>query len=63
MRFYGRLSIINDQLSLEKGDASSEDILLQQKQLATAFTYWTSIGFNYRFGSNRNNVVNPRFDF
>jgi hypothetical protein len=50
-----------DQLYLPKGDATLEEILLRQRQLATSYRYSTVVGFTYTFGSIFNNVVNPRF--
>jgi len=61
LRLYGSVSLVHDQLNLPKGDASSEDILLSRKQLASQYTYYGSIGLTYTFGSIYNNVVNPRF--
>lgn len=61
INFYGNASLIKDQLSLAKQGASSQEILLRLKALATNFNYFTSVGFNYRFGSKFNNFVNPRF--
>jgi hypothetical protein len=58
----GQFSLIHDQLSLSKGEVSSEDILLRQKQIATQYNYYGSVGLSYTFGSIYNNVVNPRFD-
>jgi hypothetical protein len=58
---FGNVSMIHDQLSLTKSGASTEEILLQQRQLATQYQYYTSIGLSYTFGSIYNNVVNPRF--
>jgi len=60
-RLYGQYSVVHDQLSLPKGDATTEQILLQRKQLETQFQYYTSIGLTYTFGSIYNNIVNPRF--
>lgn len=57
---YGRFSMIHDQIYLEKGEASLEDVLLQRKQLATDYEYYGSIGVSYTFGSIFNTVVNPR---
>ena len=57
----GSYSFIHDQLSLEKGELSEEDILLRRKQLATNHRYSFNIGFRYQFGSIYSNVVNPRF--
>ncbi len=59
---HGGYAFIHDQISLRKGDASVEDILLNRKELSTTYSYQTSIGITYRFGSIYNNVVNPRLD-
>jgi hypothetical protein len=61
VNFGGGASLINDQLSLIKGGATLDEILLRQKELATQYRYYTSIGISYTFGSIYNNVVNPRF--
>lgn len=58
---YGRYSRIRDQLSLPRGELSLEEVLLQQKQLATDYTYSMSVGLSYTFGSLKSKVVNPRF--
>ena len=54
-------SMIHDQLSLVKGGATTEQILLRVKELESSFNYYTSFGLTYTFGSIYNNVVNPRF--
>lgn len=54
-------SKVNDQLSIPREDATTEEILLRLKQLRTDFRYSMDVGLNYRFGSSFNNVVNPRF--
>lgn len=59
--FVGSASAIHDQITLIKGDIPVDQILLQRKQLATQYSYFTSFGFTYTFGSIYNNVVNPRF--
>ncbi|OFY68484.1 MAG: hypothetical protein A2V64_00215 [Bacteroidetes bacterium RBG_13_43_22] len=61
MNFGGGASIIHDQLSLVKGGATAEEVLLRRKELETQFNYFTMFGFTYTFGSIYNNVVNPRF--
>lgn len=58
---YGGGSAIHDQLSLVKGEASLEEVLLQRKQLETHYNYFFSIGLSFTFGSIYANVVNPRF--
>ena len=57
----GNYAWIRDQLFIPAGAASTEDVLLRQRQLNTSFNYFTIIGFSYQFGSIFNNVVNPRF--
>lgn len=61
VNFSGGAAMIHDQLSLVKGGATPEEILLRRKELATKFNYYTSFGFSFTFGSIYNNVVNPRF--
>lgn len=55
------VSLIHDQLSIPKAGASPEEILTQQKQLSSQYSFYTSFGITYTFGSIYNNVVNPRF--
>lgn len=56
--FYG---LVRNQLFLPAGGATTEDVLLRQRQLETSYNYFVVFGFSYRFGSIFNNVVNPRF--
>jgi len=56
----GGYAFIHNQINIPKNDASLEEILLQQRTLETNFSYWTSFGFSYTFGSIYNNIVNPR---
>lgn len=53
--------MIQDQLSLPRGDASVEDILLEQRELATDFQFEGSISLSYTFGSPYASIVNTRF--
>jgi hypothetical protein len=55
-------SFIHDQVSLRKGDASVEDVLLQRQELSTSFSYRIRFGITYTFGSIYSNVVNPRLN-
>ena len=59
---YGSFSLIHDQISLPRQGASLEDVLLRRKAQETSYSYYTSFGFTYTFGSIYNNVVNPRFN-
>jgi hypothetical protein len=54
-------SLIRDQLSLPKGEATTEEILVRQRQLKTSYDYSFRVGVSYTFGSIYNNIVNPRF--
>lgn len=60
VRFSANIQIIRDQLNLPVGDASLEDVLLRQRQIATDFTASTRVGLSYTFGSAYNNIVNTR---
>jgi hypothetical protein len=57
----GSAAMVHDQLGLVKEDIPVDQILLQRKELATQYQYFTSFGLSYTFGSIYNNVVNPRF--
>ena len=54
-------ALVHDQIYLVKGDASAEDVLTRQRELASSFEFEAFVGLNYRFGSKINNFVNPRF--
>lgn len=60
VRFSGSLQLIRDQINLPAGSASLEDVLLQQKQIATDFETGFRIGVSYTFGSVFNNIINTR---
>ena len=57
----GGASWIRDQIYLPKGEASRDDVLVRQRQLATSYDYYLYFGVSYTFGSIYNNIVNPRF--
>ncbi|MFC1553327.1 hypothetical protein ACFL7D_01725 [candidate division KSB1 bacterium] len=54
-------SLIHDQLYIAKGDRSIDEILLRRTQLKTDWSYDVRAGISYTFGSQYNNIVNPRF--
>lgn len=54
-------SRIQDQLSLPRRGATSEEVLLRLRQLASNYEVQVSSGLRYSFGSIFNNIVNPRF--
>jgi hypothetical protein len=58
---YASYDKIRDQISLQKGSATRDEVLLRLRQLSTNYSYYLSFGFSYSFGSIYNNIVNPRF--
>jgi hypothetical protein len=61
IELFGEAARRRDQLSLRRGDATNEEILVRQRELATGYEYELTFGITYSFGSIFNNVVNPRF--
>ncbi len=61
LEFGGFISFVGDRINISKGEVSDQDIILQNRQLDTNYSYLTYFGFNYRFGTKNNNIVNPRF--
>lgn len=61
LSIYGNYSMIHNQLAIPKGELTQEELLLQQRQVQTQYSYYGQIGLSYTFGSIFNNVVNPRF--
>lgn len=58
--FTGNFDVIRDQINLPAGNASIEDVLLQQKQIATDYQLGVRVGISYTFGSAFNNIINTR---
>lgn len=61
LNFWGSFEMIQDQLSLPRGETTVEDVLLDQRELATDFSITGSISLSYTFGSDFADVVNTRF--
>nr|MBD3622830.1 hypothetical protein [Sunxiuqinia sp.] len=61
LSFQIEYSVVRDQLGLPKGEASLEDVLLKQRELATDYSFESSIAITYTFGSKFTNIVNTRF--
>lgn len=57
----GEISFVGDRINISKSEISDQDIILQNRQLDTNYSYFSYVGFNYRFGTRNNNIVNPRF--
>jgi Protein of unknown function, DUF481 len=60
---YTSAMLIRDQIFLPKQGASAQDVLARRRQIATGYQVFTHFGISYRFGSQLNNFVNPRFGF
>jgi hypothetical protein len=60
LNFNARTSGIHDQIYLPKGEATDEEVLARQRQLATSFRHSFRVGISYTFGSIFSNVVNTR---
>ena len=52
---------MRDQISLPAEEATSEEVLVNQRQLATSYRYFLYFGVGYSFGSIFSPIVNPRF--
>jgi hypothetical protein len=57
----GGYNFIHDQLTLRKAGATEEERLLRLREMATGYSYWTSVSVTYTFGSAFTNIVNPIF--
>lgn len=60
--FGGNAERVNDQLYLPRGNVADDEILTEQRALATAYRVNAHAGLSFTFGSIFNNIVNPRFD-
>lgn len=62
LRFAADYEVIRDQLSLPRGEATLKEVLLQQRELETNYSFSTEIALTYTFGSKYMNIVNTRFN-
>ncbi len=60
LNLYARTAAIHNQIYLPMGEASDEEVLARQRQLATSFRHTIYVGVSYTFGSIFSNVVNTR---
>ena len=60
VRLSGNINLIREQYSLAAGNTSIEDLLLQQRQIATDYKTGFSVGLSYTFGSKYNSIINTR---
>jgi len=56
-----QIASIRDQITLPAIEATSEEVLVNQRQLATSYRYYMFFGVSYSFGSIFSPIVNPRF--
>lgn len=61
LNFHSDLDLTNDLLTIPAGDATLEELLLQERAQSTSYQIYTNVGISYRFGSEFSNVVNTRF--
>ena len=57
----GSYDITRNLIQLSKEGASRDEVLLQQKQLNSQYSYFFGVGISYQFGSKFNNFINPAF--
>jgi hypothetical protein len=55
------ISRVHDQIYISGAEMTEEEILLQQKEIETSYSYQVSIGISYSFGSIYSDIINPRF--
>ncbi len=60
VNFRFNIEKIQDQIYLPKGEASLEDVLLNNVQLPSSFEIGADVGLRIQFGSIYNNIVNNR---
>lgn len=61
-RLSGSFAMVRGQIQLAAAGLSEEEILTRQRELATDYRYFFSLGLSYRFGSIFTSVVNRRFE-
>lgn len=59
---FGNVEMVRGQIQLPAVGLTTEEILTQQRELATDYRYFMGLGFSYQFGSIFTHVVNPRFE-
>lgn len=62
VNLYAYASRVRDQLYIAAGSLTRDEVLTQQRALATSYDYGMSVGISYTFGSLFNVIVNPRLD-
>ncbi|HEX7413116.1 MAG TPA: hypothetical protein VF411_03640 [Bacteroidia bacterium] len=57
----GSYDITRNLIQLSKAGATRDEVLLQQRQLNSQYSYFFGVGISYQFGSKFNNFINPAF--
>ncbi len=57
----GSYDITRNLIQLSKQGATRDEVLLQQRQLNSQYSYFFGVGCSYQFGSKFNNFINPAF--
>jgi len=60
LNLYARTAAIHNQIYLPAGEATDEEVLARQRQLATSYRHTIYVGVSYTFGSIFSNIVNTR---
>lgn len=60
---HGSVAMIRNQIQLPAEGLTEEEILTQQRELATNYRHFAGFGLSYTFGSIFTQVVNPRFEW
>ena len=61
LNLFTSMESVRDQISLPASEATNEEVLVNQRQLATSYRYFMFFGVSYTFGSIFSPIVNPRF--
>ena len=62
LRVGGSYNFVRDQIGLRLDRATDGEILTNQFERATGYSFFANVGLSYSFGSIFNQVVNPRLD-
>jgi hypothetical protein len=57
------LGLHRDQIGLSQEAVTVDQVLIQQREMATNYSYHINFGISFSFGSRFNNKVNPRFSY
>jgi hypothetical protein len=58
---WGNYNFVRNQINIRKGNATTEELLVKNRELLSGFNFMGGVGISYRFGSKYNDAVNPAF--